>query len=154
MCGLHIHRCMNILLPGAVYFLLVGVGLFTPLPGAAFGGTGLGAEGAGLGAGWVLGWGISMGILGGMIVLGVRVGFASGIFSPWRYTLTWRERKWWYNVNIHFSHMGLHFCHHAALKHIVFKVRISFIYYINALKSDKSQKVRYHLCGQENISDC
>lgn len=66
----------------AFYFLLVGVGLFTPLPGAALGGAGLGAQGAGLEAGWVFDWGISMGSLGGMIVLGVRVGFASGIFSP------------------------------------------------------------------------
>lgn len=36
------------------YFLLVGVGLFIPLP-AALEGAGLGAEGAGLGGGWVLG---------------------------------------------------------------------------------------------------
>lgn len=65
----------------AFYFLLLGVGLFTPLPGAVLEGAGLGAEG---GAGWVLGWGISIGSLGGMIVFGVKVGFASGIFSPWR----------------------------------------------------------------------
>lgn len=57
------------------------MGLFTPLP--AFGGAGLGVEGAGLGGGWAdLGCGISMGSLGGIIVLGVRVGLASGICSP------------------------------------------------------------------------
>lgn len=63
----------------AVYFLRVGVGLFTPLPGAALGGAGLGAA---AGAGWLFDSGISMGSLGGMIVLVVKVGFASGIFSP------------------------------------------------------------------------
>lgn len=78
----------------ALYFLREGVGLFTPLPTAAFGGAELGADGVGAAlAGWVLGWGISMGSLGGMIVLGVIAGFASGIFSPWRYTLTWRKKK-------------------------------------------------------------
>lgn len=63
----------------AVYFLRVGVGLFTPLPGAALEGAGLGAA---AGAGWPFDSGISMGSLGGMIVLAVKVGFASGIFSP------------------------------------------------------------------------
>lgn len=56
--GLHAHEHWNMLLlfndRHAFYFLLVGVGLFTPLP-AALGGAGLGAVGAGLGAGWVLG---------------------------------------------------------------------------------------------------
>lgn len=91
------------------------MGLFTPLPGAAFGAAGLAAEGAGLGAegaGWVLGWGISMGSLGGMIVFGVRVGFASGIFSPWRYTLTWREERKTFKF--------MHF-HMTAFKHNLIK---------------------------------
>lgn len=74
----------------AVYFLRVGVGLFTPLPGAALGGAGLAAAAAG--AGCPFDSGISMGSLGGMIVLAVKVGLASGIFSPWRYTLTWGKR--------------------------------------------------------------
>lgn len=63
----------------AVYFLRVGVGLFTPLPGAALGGA---AGAAAAGAGCPFDSGISMGSLGGMIVLAVKVGFASGIFSP------------------------------------------------------------------------
>lgn len=63
----------------AVYFLRVGVGLFTPLPGAALGGAGLAAA---AGAGCPFDSGISMGSLGGMIVLAVKVGLASGIFSP------------------------------------------------------------------------
>lgn len=57
LCGLHAHKHGNMFLIydcHAFYFLLVGVGLFTPLP-AALGGAGLGAEGAGLAAGWVLG---------------------------------------------------------------------------------------------------
>lgn len=68
----------------AVYFLRVGVGLFTPLPGAALGGAALGGAAleAAAGAGWPFDSGISMGSLGGMIVLAVKVGFASGIFSP------------------------------------------------------------------------
>lgn len=89
MCVLIVHQWLRFFCL-AFHFLRLGVGLFTPLPSAALGAAGLGVEGAALGAGWVLGWGISIGNLGGMIVLGVRVGFASGIFSPWRYTLTWR----------------------------------------------------------------
>lgn len=65
----------------ALYFLRVGVGLFTPLPAAALGGAGLAAAAA-AGAGCPFDSGISMGSLGGMIVLAVKVGFASGIFSP------------------------------------------------------------------------
>lgn len=64
----------------AVYFLRVGVGLFAPLPGAALGGAGL--AGGAAGAGCPLDSGISMGSFGGMIVLAVKVGLASGIFSP------------------------------------------------------------------------
>lgn len=82
--GQHVQRRVSIsLIKGghAVYFLRVGVGLFAPLPAAALGGVGLGA-GAAAGAGWPFDSGISMGSLGGMIVLAVKVGFASGIFSP------------------------------------------------------------------------
>lgn len=83
--GQHVQRLVSVsLIKGghAVYFLRVGVGLFTPLPAAALGGVGLAAGAAAAGAGWPFDSGISMGSLGGMIVLAVKVGFASGIFSP------------------------------------------------------------------------
>lgn len=52
-----------------------------------------------------------MGSLGAMSVLGVRVGFASGIFSPWRYTLTCGKKKkegYYVNMLLAFIHLFMY----------------------------------------------